>query len=65
MVDGRCYIVVVVLVVLAAALVLPLRLLASLVVEGAKLPWGLASGLVAAVALIVVLPAQVVTALAP
>ena len=34
-----------VLVVLAAALVLPLRLLASLVVEGAKLPWGLASGL--------------------
>lgn len=62
MVDGRCYIVVV---VLAVALVLPLRLLASLVVEGAKLPWGLASGLVAAVALIVVLPAQVVTALAP
>ena len=52
-------------VVLAAALVLPLRLLASLVVEGAKLPWGLASGLVAAVALIVVLPAQAVTALAP
>ena len=62
MVDGRCYIVVV---VLAVALVLPLRLLASLVVEGAKLPWGLASGLVAAVALIVVLPAQAVTALAP
>lgn len=62
MVDGRCYIVVV---VLAAALVLPLRLLASLVVEDAKLPWGLASGLVAAVALIVVLPAQAVTALAP
>lgn len=54
--------------VLAAALVLPLRLLASLVVVGAKLPWGLALGLVAAVAavaLIVVLPAQAVTALAP
>ena len=62
MVDGRCYIVVV---VLAVALVLPLRLLASLVVEGAKLPWGLASGLGAAVALIVALPAQAVTALAP
>ena len=62
MVDGRCYIVVV---VLAVALVLPLRLLASLVVEGAKLPWGLALGLGAAVALIVVLPAQAVTALAP
>lgn len=61
MVDGRCYIVVVV-VVLAAALVLPLRLLASLVVEGAKLPWGLASVLVA---LIVVPPAQVLIALAP
>lgn len=51
--------------VLAAALVLPLRLQASLVVEDAMLPWGLASGLVAAVALIVVLPAQVATALAP
>ena len=51
--------------VLAVALVLPLRLLASLVVEGAKLPWGLALGLGAAVALIVALPAQAVTALSP
>ena len=50
-------------VMLAAALILPLRLLASLVVEDAMLRWGLASGLV--VALIVVLPAQAVTALAP
>lgn len=52
-------------VVLSAALVLPLRLLASLVVEDAMLRWGLASGLGAAVALIVVLPEQAVTALAP
>jgi len=64
MVDGRCYIYIVV-VVLAAALVLPLRLQASLVVEDAMLRRGLASGLGAAVALIVVLPAQAATTLAP